>query len=52
MTDKENYNGVFEPVVIEYSKLDDINLVPEEIKKLLMERYQSVKWKKEIIAIL
>ncbi len=32
MIDKENYKGVFEPVIIEYSKLDGINLVPEEIK--------------------
>lgn len=41
MTDKEHYKGLFEPTIIDYGKVKDINLVPEEIKSLLIKRYQK-----------
>lgn len=37
MTDKSVYKGVFEPVIIKQEELENINLVPEEIKKILIE---------------
>ncbi len=37
ITDKSTYKGVFEPVVIHKKKIKDINLVPEEIKNILIQ---------------
>ncbi len=35
MTNKNEYTGTFEPVIISKNQIKNINLVPEEIKKLL-----------------
>lgn len=40
MTDKKHYKGLFELVVVPYDKLKEINLVPETIKDMLVERYR------------
>ena len=35
--DKSEYKGTFEPVIIHKDKIKNINLVPEEIKEILMQ---------------
>lgn len=35
MTNKKEYNGLFEPVIIKSEMIKKINLVPEEIKNLI-----------------
>lgn len=37
MTDKLAYKGIFEPVIIKLEEIETINLVPEEIKKILLD---------------
>lgn len=36
-TDKNNYKGVFEPVMVKESNFENLNIVPEEIKILVKE---------------
>lgn len=35
-TDKENYNGVFEIVLVDKKEISKLNLVPEKIKEILV----------------
>lgn len=37
ITDKSSYKGVFEPVIVKQDQIKKINLVPEEIKKILVD---------------
>lgn len=37
MTNKNEYNGIFEPMIIDKETIKHINLVPEEIKKIIIE---------------
>ena len=48
MTNKNEYKGTFEPVVVKYEELKNVNLVPEAIKDLLVERYESIKNEKKL----
>ena len=41
ITNKDEYKGIFEPVIVKYKDLKDINLVPEDIKKILVEKYEK-----------
>lgn len=36
ITDKSTYQGLFEPVIIKFDEIKNINLVPEEIKNILV----------------
>ena len=36
MTDKSSYKGIFEPVIVKLEEIENINLVPEEIKDILL----------------
>lgn len=36
---KNEYKGIFEPLIVKYEEIKNINLVPEDIKELLIERY-------------
>lgn len=36
ITDKSIYKGVFEPVIVELDEIEKINLVPEEVKTMLV----------------
>lgn len=36
ITDKSTYEGIFEPVIIKFDEIKNINLVPEEIKNMLV----------------
>lgn len=36
-TDKSSYKGIFEPVIVKLEEIEKINLVPEEIKSVLMK---------------
>lgn len=36
ITDKSLYKGIFEPVIIKLEEIEKINLVPEEIKKIIL----------------
>lgn len=35
-TDTSNYKGVYEPVIVKLEEIENINLVPEEIKNILL----------------
>ena len=35
---KELYKGTFEPLIINKEKIEEINLVPEEIKKIILSK--------------
>lgn len=48
MTNKNEYKGTFEPVVVKYEELKNVNLVPEAIKDLLVERYEEIKNEKKL----
>jgi len=48
MTNKNEYKGTFEPVVVKYEDLKNVNLVPEAIKDLLVERYEEIKNEKKL----
>ena len=48
MTNKNEYKGTFEPVVVKYEELKNVNLVPEAIKDLLVERYEAIKNEKKL----
>ena len=37
ITDKSSYKGTFEPVILKQDEIKKINLVPEEIKKILVD---------------
>ena len=39
MTDKVNYKGTYEPLIVKFNDIKNINLVPEQIKKLLIDKY-------------
>lgn len=41
MKNKNEYKGIFEPLIVKYSDIKNINLVPEYIKELLVERYKT-----------
>lgn len=37
MTNKKEYKGLFEPMIINKENIESINLVPEEIKKMIVK---------------
>ena len=41
ITNKSEYKGIFEPVIVNYKEIKNINLVPEYIKELLVKRYNE-----------
>ena len=39
MTNKNEYKGRFEPLVVKYEEIKNVNLVPEDIKDIIVKRY-------------
>ena len=39
MTNKNEYKGRFEPLVVKYEEIKNVNLVPEDIKDIIIKRY-------------
>ena len=39
MTNKNEYKGIFEPLVVKYEEIKNVNLVPEDIKDIIIKRY-------------
>lgn len=48
MTNKNEYKGIFEPLVVKYEEIKNVNLVPEAIRDLLVERYEAIKNEKKL----
>ena len=48
MTNKSEYKGIFEPLVVKYEEIKNVNLVPEAIRDLLVERYEAIKNEKKL----
>ena len=49
MTNKNEYKGIFQPTIVKYEDIKNINLVPEHIKEILVKRYGEIKSEKKII---
>lgn len=47
-TNKNEYKGIFEPLVVKYEEIKNVNLVPEAIRDLLVERYEAIKNEKKL----
>lgn len=48
MTNKNEYKGIFQPIIVKYEDIKNINLVPEDIKEILVKRYGEIKNAKEL----
>ena len=48
MTNKNEYKGILEPLVVKYEEIKNVNLVPEAIRDLLVERYEAIKNEKKL----
>ena len=48
MPNKNEYKGIFEPLVVKYEEIKNVNLVPEAIRDLLVERYEAIKNEKKL----
>ena len=48
MTNKNEYKGIFQPLIVKYENIKNINLVPEYIKEILIKRYGEPKSEKKL----
>ena len=48
ITNKNEYKGIFKPIIVKYEEIKNINLVPEYIKDLLVKRYGENKNEKKL----
>ena len=48
MTNKNEYKGIFQPTIVKYEDIKNINLVPERIKEILVKRYGEIKSEKKL----
>ncbi len=48
MTNKNEYKGIFQPLIVKYEDIKNINLVPEYIKEILIKRYEEPKSEKKL----
>ena len=48
IVNKNEYKGIFQPTIVKYEDIKNVNLLPEAIKDLLVERYEAIKNEKKL----
>jgi 8-oxo-dGTP pyrophosphatase MutT (NUDIX family) len=48
IVNKNEYKGIFQPTIVKYEDIKNVNLVPEYIKEILVKRYGEIKSEKKL----